>query len=455
MSLFFLNGGTGSEQIVVRESGVKKDGVIQTSGEFFADGSVLELLRAQTEPEEVKLLHWHEKVLGMAAHVDHAGGKYAPPAIDPNLKKALRLPTRVAPPESTANLFMAVHELLARHLGQPDSCITALVCAVFASWMSPALPMAPIVWIFAPVGSPRNLVLQLLSLLCRRPLRIVGLRRGDIARLPMRLQPTLLLDEPDLRPEMQMILQSSTHRGARIISSHGLLEFFGPKIVCSHELPRGTVLATEVLKATLIPIAGPLPPFDTKMQEDIAEKFQARFLGYFLRNASSAQSTNLDASAFTLPTQDLARTLGAAVIGDSELQKRFLPLLAVQDEEIRADRARAGDAVVVEAAISFVHQGTWTKVRTGSIAERVSAIYKGRGCDQCPSAESVGRALKRVGIPSGRIGSAGNGIELTVLTCELIHTLALSYGVRAMPGAVRSGCKYCHELGLTVAEPTT
>ena len=440
---------------MTRAAGLKNNGVIQTGGELFADGSVLELVRAQTEPEEVKLLHWHDKVLDVAAHIDHAGRKYVPAAIEPNLKTALRLPTRVAPPETSEKLFTDVHDLLARHLAQPEGCITALACAVFLSWMSPVLPMAPVLWIFSPVGSARNRTLHILSLLSRRPVRIVGLRRGDIAHLPMWLQPTLLLDAPDLQPELQTILQSSTYRSARIVSSHGLFEFYGPKIVCSHRLPHSTELGTEALKATLIPIAGQLPILDKKMEEEIAEEFQARFLGHFLRNAGNAQSTNFDTSQFTSPIQDIARTVSAAVRGNGDVQKRILPLLGVQDEEIRADRARAGDAVVVEASLSFIHQGGWTTVRSGSIAERVGAIYRGRGCDQRPSAESVGRALKRLGIPSGRIGSAGNGIELTVLTCQLIHTLAVSYGVRAMPGAVRSGCQYCHELGLTVAEPAT
>jgi hypothetical protein len=135
----------------------------------------------------VNLVHWDGKVLEVAARVEHAGREYAPATIDPAIKNVLRLPTHVAPPESTENLFMAVHALLARHLVQLDSCITAMVCAVFASWMSPALSVAPILWIFSPAGSPRSLALQLLSLLSRRPFRLVGLRRGDIARLPIAL----------------------------------------------------------------------------------------------------------------------------------------------------------------------------------------------------------------------------------------------------------------------------
>jgi hypothetical protein len=238
---------------VTRAAGLKSDGVIKTGGEFFADGSVLELVRERTEPEEAKLLHWHGKVLGVVAHVEHAGREYAPAAIDPSLQTVLRLPTRVAPPETTESLFMAVHDLLARHLRQPDTCITAMVCAVFASWMSPALPIASVLWIFSPAGSQKNLALQLLGLLSRRPLRLVGLRHSDIARLPMSLQPTLLLDEPDVRPEMQTLLQSTSHRGARIVTSHGLLEFFRPKMVFSQRLPHATALETGCLKGGLDP----------------------------------------------------------------------------------------------------------------------------------------------------------------------------------------------------------
>jgi hypothetical protein len=182
--------------------------------------------------------------------------------------------------------------------------------------------MAPILWIFSAAGSLQTLALQLLSLLSRRPLRLVGLRRGDIARLPMSLHPTLLLDEPDPRPELQTLLRSSSHRGTRIISSHGLLDFFGPKILLSHRLPRGTALETDALKASLIPITGQLPHLNRETEEEIAEEFQARFLGYLLGNASVVRRANSDANQFTSPIQDLGRTLSAAVIGESDLQKK-------------------------------------------------------------------------------------------------------------------------------------
>jgi len=271
----------------------------------------------------------------------------------------------------------------------------------------------------------------------------------------MPLQLTLVIDEPDLRPEMQTLLQSSAHRGTQIISSHGILEFSGPKIICSRVLPQGTALETDALRIALIPVAGQQPPLDKRAEAEIAEEFQSRFLSYFLRNSSGVQIPSFDVSQFSLPVQDLARAFGAAIVGDGELQQEILPLLSVQDEEIRADRASAFDSVVLEAVLSFIHQDGWTKLRIDRLAEEVSAIYKGRGFDEESSAESVGWAVKRLSIPSGRINRSGNGIALNVSTCRLVHKLALSHGVRAMQGGFFSACRYCRELETMIAQGKT
>ena len=428
---------------------------IQTAGEIFADGTAIEILRDPASPEEFTLVCSQQGVLDLKPTLSHAGRAYAPIRVERSVSKAVRFPTRVAPLESTKQLFTDAHALLRRYLAQLDPCINAMIFTIFASWMAPASPTAPILSIFAPAGSPKNLVLQMLGMLCRRPLRLVGLRRSDILRVPMPLQPTLLLDEPDLRPEMQTMLQSSTHRGTRIISSQGVVEFYGPKIICSRRLPQDAALETDALRIALIPVAGTLPPLDTRSEAEIAEEFQPRFLGYFLRNSSRVQIPNFDVSQFSLPVQDLARAFGAAIVADAELQKRILPLLRVQDEEIRADRASAFDSIVLEAVLSLIHQDGCTKVRIDALAEKVSAIYKGRGFNEEPSAERVGWGVKRVGIPSGRINRAGNGIELNASTCRLVHKLAQSHGVRAMQGGFLSDCRYCHELEAMTGEVKT
>jgi hypothetical protein len=166
-----------------------------------------------------------------------------------------------------------------------------------------------------------------------------------------------------------------------------------------------------------------------------------------LRNFSRVHVPSFDVSELALPVQIIAQTLGSAVVGSAKLQAGILPVLTVHDEEIRAARACSLDSVVLESILFFLHRGDWSKVRTQNLAEKVTEIYKGRGSDRTDvSAESVGWAVKRLGIPSGRINKAGNGVELTNAVGRLVHRLALSYGVRAMQSGFRQGCRYCEEL---------
>ena len=428
---------------------------IPTAGEIFPDGTIIELLRDPGNADGLTLVHCHKKILDVQPTFSHAGQLYGPIRLNQDVSKAVRFPTRVATPETTRKLFADTHALLINYLGQLDACTTAMVFAVFASWMAPVLPMAPILSMFAPPGTPKNLALQLLDLLCRRPIRLAGPGRADLLRVPMSLNPTLLLDEPDLKHAMQSILQAGAHRGVYVPTSDGMRDLFGFKIICSRKPIVGTELETDALRVALIPVARELPSLDQKSGTEIAEKFQARFLRYFLQNSSRVQIPCFKGSRLSQPLQDMARAFGAAIVGDDEIQKRILPLLDVQDEEIRSDRARTCDAVVLEAGLFFIHQDGWSKVRSDSVAEKVNAIYKGRGDVQQVSAESVGWAIKRLRIPGGRINRAGNGIELNATTCRLIHELALSYGVRAMQGPLRSDCSYCRQLEAMIAQSKT
>jgi hypothetical protein len=420
--------------------------IVQTSGHYGSDGTAIELMRKAND-QSAMLLRWKDENFEIAERVSYLGTTYAVPPIAPSILPALRLPARIGPPETTEALFADLHAFFTSRSGQLDSCVTPLVFAVFASWLSPVLPIAPILSIFAPSGSPKTRILQLLRMVCRRPLCIVGLTRSDMRRLPWSLGPTLLLDEPDSKSAMQTILRSSSERGMHVAAGDGFVDPFGPKIIVSSRPQYDASLEADVLRVALTPISGNVPPLEKQEEEEVAEKFQARFLGYFLRNFSRVQVPSFDVSELALPVQIIAQTLGSAVVGSAKLQAGILPTLTVHDEEIRAARACSLDSVVLEAILFFLHRGDWSKVRTQNLAEKVTEIYKGRGSDRTDvSAESVGWAVKRLGIPSGRINKAGNGVELTNAVGRLVHRLALSYGVRAMQSGFRQGCRYCEEL---------
>ena len=189
--------------------------IVQTSGHFGPDGTAIELMRRANDKGPV-LVRWKDGNFEIADQVQYSGAMYTAALIAPNIERALRLPARIGPPENVEVLFGDLHNFLAGRSGQPDSCITPLVFAVFASWLWPVLPIAPIVSIFAPPGSPKTRILQLLEMVCRRPLCLAGLTRSDMLRIPWSLGPTLLLDEPELKPAMQAILRASSQRGMHL-----------------------------------------------------------------------------------------------------------------------------------------------------------------------------------------------------------------------------------------------
>jgi hypothetical protein len=226
---------------------------IPTAGRIFADGTVLEVLR-DASSQELALIRYRGESAEIGTTVTHLDQVYRVVPLDSRVAAAIRFPNTVGPPESATGLFTDVHAVLHRCLQQPAQVVTALVFAIFVSWLSPALTMTPIISIFAPLGSPKNTALQLLELLCRRPLRLVGVKRGELLRAPLLVGPTLLLDEPDLQPNMQLLLQASAHRGSHVINGRGVQEMFGPKILVSAKSPNMS-LSTEVVRITLMPVA--------------------------------------------------------------------------------------------------------------------------------------------------------------------------------------------------------
>jgi hypothetical protein len=418
----------------------------------FPDGTLFELVRTANS-EIFNLLSWRGKVLKVSDQIQRHGERYAPIQIDPCVSRVLRLPRGVAPPEKTQDLFNATHSLFSRHLDQPECCITQLVAIVFASWLFDRLPMAPLLWIVASRATSAFATLQLLNLVCRRPLLLVGINRGDMRSLPLCLQPTLLLNEPNLSSAMQRILISSTREGINFPSSHGFLNLFGPKIVCSRSFPSDSQLQSDALQIVLVPTARDITYLDAKLREEIANENQDRFFGYRLRNFNNVQVRDLDAGCrLTPPMRELARSLGGAIVGDEELQQRVVSTFASQDEQFRAERANSTDAVLIEILLDSSHEIGRRNLRSCELAQRVNALHGGRASEQMISAETAGWKMKSLGLATGRIDSAGNGLELTESARRLIHQLAATYEVLSLQSAgFAPECKLCNEIRAQLA----
>jgi hypothetical protein len=437
----------------MKKSGRETDD--QTAGEILDDGSILELVADGVKTKQPHLLQWNGKTAVVDDRLFHYGESYSPARLDASVLKALRLPTRITPFGSTRELFTAVCQLLARFNDLPERVIQQITYFLFADWLADRVWRAPLLSIVAPPTAPSGSLMRVLSLLCRRPLALGELSPGSFRKLPMWLMPTLLLDIPELNRPLQRLLRASSTRGMSVASEGLPVDLYCPKVVCSQEPLRDPSLLGLAIEVALPPTRRKLPILDWETSEKIADEFQSKLLMYRLTNLRKVCAPTTDLSELASPTQDLARTLMACIVGDTELQSGVVPLLHEQDQEIEAGRLSSVPSVIIEALLFACHEGDRPTVQVAELAEITNTILATRHCALVISAETVGWKLKSLGFRTEPISSMGKGLRLMDDMRTRIHKLAHDYGVWSVRGGPMGLCSHCaaFERGNNEARP--
>jgi hypothetical protein len=425
----------------------------ETAGEVLPDGTILELIRENTNTGKLSLQTWDGATAKVAGYVKHNGRTYVPAALDPTILRAMRLPSRIVPYASTRALFDDLCGLVIQFSGLPEEFVLMIAYFVLGAWLVDRVPVAPLLSIVAPPTSPTMVLLQLLALVCRRALWLGDVSPTALCALPMCLRPTLLLDEVNLDVSCRRLLRASNTRGVYVARNGRALDLYSPKVVCSREPLRDALLASRALQVALAPPRRQLPVLDGEASEQIADEFQAKLLMYRLSNYSRVGTPHFDLGGLSGPTQDLARTLGACIIDDDELQAGIVPLLKGQDEQIRLERTVGLEYIVVEALLFCAHDGDRTEVRVAELAEIANTILAGRHESLRLAPESVGWRLRALGLHTQRIGSAGKGLRLLGAVRARIHELARAYELPWLQQGANNQCPYCAQVVTNDAEP--
>lgn len=410
---------------------VGNESQIGTAGEVFPDGTLIELVRSEEDGGALALLTWNGANGTVGARAEHEGRIYIPRSCDPSLLHALPLPTNCGSFDSTATLFAEIKELFDQHADLPEDSVSLMVSFVLSTWMVDWLPVAPTLALIDPSASQANQLLRLLSCLCRHALMLVDLTAAGLCSMPTWLRPTVLIDRQALSPSAQKLLRAGNRRGAYILRNGRLVDMYCAKVISSPQ-HLGPAVADAAVEIALSPSRRDLPVLDDQVQQQIADKFQPRLLGYRLMNYAKVRSSEFDAPLFTAPLRELARSLCACLVGAPELQSRIAALLQERDEEMRSDRAAEPESIVIEAALFFCHEGERTSVLVGEVAQAANAIFTGRGETIELQPRAAGEHLKSLGLRTRRLGKAGRGLRLDHKMRRNIHRLAYDYEVRSV-----------------------
>ena len=423
---------------------------IATAGEVLSNGYILDLVRPNGS-ERLGLVLWNKVKTATAGQVGYKDKTYVPVEMDASYREALLLPAGAAsgtPP--TTELFGDLSILVSKYLDLSQPAVAPVVYFIFASWLADRIPVAPFLSIVSPDRADGLLLLELLSLLCRRPLLLTADGPADLWSLPFHLRPTLLLYGTGLTPPVRKFLLASNARGVLTPRKGKALDLYCAKAFCSPEPLPDRALANSALQIVLHPKRRELPTLTAAESRGISELYQPILLRYRLSKLQSVQAPKLDLQGLTAQSQGIARSLAACVVDDEELQSGIVPLLRRQEREGQVDRSTGLETVVLEALLLNCHNGKGSTLRAAELAETVNSILAAKGDSMKLSPESVGWKLKVLGFRTEPIGASGNGLWLLNEIRSKIHDLALENGLLLDAQISADGCPQCARLRETV-----
>jgi hypothetical protein len=409
-----------------------------SAGEIFADGTMIELVSGSSGLVKPDFLLWNGKKASVGTHIKHGGRTYEVPKLNPSLYRATRLPSRCDDYDSARDLFAAIADLFMQRLDLPERESGLLTCFSISTWLADCLPSAPSLAISGPSQDLGIDVLRLLSSVCRHPLMLAEVTPVGFRSLRLQLSLTLLLDQQELKPNMQRLFRASSFRGLHVPGNRGsVVDLYGSKaILCENDAAVDT-LGGGVIHIAVTPSQLQSSALDGQVQNEIANHFQPRLLMYRLKNCGKCES-RVEVSEFTFAMRQLARSVAMCFPEDAELARDAVQLLRPQDEEVRGQRSRDVNCAIVEIMLGNIHQRKQRAVRVDELAKDLNALLQSRGELIEYSAAEIGWKLKGLNIKR-HSDRGGRQVLLDRGTSQIAHRLARAYDLPC-PQCVQGNC---------------
>jgi len=369
--------------------------------------------------------------------VEHGGRLYVAAPLSPDLEEALVLPAHIEDHVSTESLLSDVSNEIRTHTGLGES--TSLLLATFfvATWVGDCLPEVPSLNVSSKAGG-YLIIADLASVFCRRPIRVIESSTKQLAALPVKLSPTLILQQP-AGPSLARILKVTSQRYPALLGGE-VVQMPAATIVLTSE---PIDVATPVLKIELPLTAGTYRRLLPVEARALADRFQPRLLDYRLRESERVANSQFDCATLNPETRILARMLGVAMEAARSLQEQLLEALRAYDEQRKVEMSQQTAAFVIEALLVAIHENR-SSITTGEITELTNAVLLGRGEKQQLSPRKVGSMLRKLKIFAER-QAVGYKLALTTALAFQVHDLAHNYGVLTLltPEPL---CECCYQI---------
>jgi len=409
-----------------------------TSGKIFPDHAVLELVRPSAD-NEPSLLYWRdgqEPVVG--AQVERDGAVYQPIAADGSVWSAMALPGGLVDRGSSADLFGEIGASIEKFVGFSSGEAALLTAWIVTTWFADTLLNPPILLLHGSEMSAAVKVLRLLGCLCRHALILATISLVTLRSL-IALQPTFLLNQPELNYQLRGLWAAFNHRDLLLPTPEGSVV----SLVSSKAILVGTNTRTWTdagIHLFLPPARSELAPLDANAKLDIQDRFQPWLLSHRLNNLQAVSQSRFGSGDSASPMSDLARMLKMCTLDDDRLAAQWLPLLDLRDQDDVAQHLWDPVAAMLEVLWPLMHS-LEDSISMGRPCELTNTLLSSRGELREYSREELGIKLKTEGVFRRRRNS-GMVLVFDRPTRRRLHQMARSVGV----GKRVAACPDCEEL---------
>ena len=356
---------------------------------------------------------------------------------------ATPVPTREASYGTTEGLFIRLQNAIIQQAHLSDQTSALVTFWTMSTWFSDALYLAPGLVITGP-PLEGDLVLRTLSNFCRWSMLLARADLSSLKKVNWDQIPTLLFNDPNLTKASSSLLGCLTRRG--YIADHTdrleYADFYGPKAIYVGEEVSPDRTPRCCLQVHLSHTAASLTQKASKEINAVTQQLQNQLLSYRLKNFTRVHNSEFN-SGLTSDTGAIANTLGACIVDSPALQAKVISLLAPFENQRKTDCSTSITGVTVEAILHQCHAAK-ARVLVGEITTEVNSIMKTRGERLTYSAEKIGHEMKRIGLVTRRLGSAGKGLVLDQTTIAKVHELSATYGGAGLDRDERNlHCSYC------------
>ena len=303
------------------------DADVVTAGQIFSDG-VIELVTS-ADPCRPNLVFWDGYRAVVAPRIRRGGVWYRAPQLCPSIGRIMRLPDHLDQGGSVVQLFAEVSDFFQEYLAIPQDVAQLLTSWSASTWLADRLPSPPALIVVGPRMRRAADLFRLLGCGSRRALGLTGINRAALVGLPMDLNLTLLIGQPDLSRSLLQLLSAANYRGIHVPGRSGaILDWIGSRAIFLGDMASPSAWSGEALWISLPAVESDLPPLDEQAMARLAQYLQGRFLGFRLDWLWKAQEAGVSSSKLSFPGSEIAQSLSACVRHEPELMEAMSPFFA-------------------------------------------------------------------------------------------------------------------------------